>query len=189
MNEEIRIPEKVAPLLNGRCGNDDELKAIQAQSNCKITFSRESGSLARYIINYLNNIMLVTKIECYENPNDIVIEITDRCCTLNGQKESVAHAKDLINKLCNENNAGSVEMISCMSVPPAGTNGYPPYVEIMVPGSKVGLVIGKGGETIKMLQEKTGAKMVIIQDGPGQELVRKIFVITKCDPMYITFSF
>lgn len=47
MNEEIRIPEKVAPLLNGRCGNDDELKAIQAQSNCKITFSRESGSLAR----------------------------------------------------------------------------------------------------------------------------------------------
>lgn len=182
MNEEIRIPEKVAPLLNGRCGNDDELKAIQAQSNCKITFSRESGSLARYIINYLNNIVLVTKIEYYENPNDIVIEITDRCCTLNGQKESVAHAKDLINKLCNENNAGSVEMISCMSVPPAGTNGYPPYVEIMVPGSKVGLVIGKGGETIKMLQEKTGAKMVIIQDGPGQELVRKIFVITKCDP-------
>lgn len=43
----------------------------------------------------------------------------------------------------------------------------------MVPGSKVGLVIGKGGETIKSLQEKSGAKMVIIQDGPGQELVEK----------------
>lgn len=82
------------------------------------------------------------------------------------------HAKDLINKLCNEQNAGSgVETISCILIPPAGTNGYPPYLEIMVPGSKVGLVIGKGGETIKMLQEKTGAKMVIIQDGPGQELV------------------
>lgn len=79
-------------------------------------------------------------------------------------------------------------------IPPPGANGFPPYQEIMVPGSKVGLVIGKGnilrldnniylasnsnvyfivvgGETIKMLQEKTGAKMVIIQDGPGQELV------------------
>lgn len=28
---------------------------------------------------------------------------------------------------------------------------------------------GKGGETIKQLQEKSGAKMVIIQDGPQQE--------------------
>lgn len=97
---------------------------------------------------------------------------SDRVCTLSGQKESVNHAKDLISKLCNEQNAGGgVETISCVLIPPAGTNGYPPYLEIMVPGSKVGLVIGKGGETIKMLQEKTGAKMVIIQDGPGQELV------------------
>lgn len=30
-------------------------------------------------------------------------------------------------------------------------------------------IIGKGGETIKQLQEKSGAKMVIIQDGPQQE--------------------
>lgn len=42
-------------------------------------------------------------------------------------------------------------------------------VEIMVPGPKVGLIIGKGGETIKQLQEKSGAKMVVIQDGPSQE--------------------
>lgn len=84
----------------------------------------------------------------------------------------MTHAKDLLNKLCNDQNASSgIESISCILIPPAGASGYPPYQEIMVPGSKVGLVIGKGGETIKMLQEKTGAKMVIIQDGPGQELV------------------
>lgn len=110
------------------------------------------------------------------NKNNMILCALDRVCTLNGQKESVSHAKDLINKLCNENNAGSgVETISCILVPPAGAGGYPPYQEIMVPGSKVGLVIGKGGETIKMLQEKTGAKMVIIQDGPGQELVSDRF--------------
>lgn len=39
----------------------------------------------------------------------------------------------------------------------------------MVPGPKVGLIIGKGGETIKQLQERSGAKMVVIQDGPNQE--------------------
>lgn len=55
-----------------------------------------------------------------------------------------------------------------------GGGNYPPYQEIMIPGPKVGLVIGKGGETIKMLQEKTGAKMVVIQDGPGQELEKPL---------------
>lgn len=44
----------------------------------------------------------------------------------------------------------------------------------MVPGSKVGLIIGKGGETIKQLQERTGAKMVVIQDGPGQEMEKPL---------------
>lgn len=50
-----------------------------------------------------------------------------------------------------------------------GMMGHPGFVEIMIPGPKVGLIIGKGGETIKQLQEKSGAKMVVIQDGPSQE--------------------
>merc|ERR1739848_503048 len=36
--------------------------------------------------------------------------------------------------------------------------------EMSVPGHKVGLIIGKGGETIKQLQERSGAKIIIIQD-------------------------
>ena len=35
---------------------------------------------------------------------------------------------------------------------------------MLVPGHKVGLIIGKGGETIKQLQERSGAKIIIIQD-------------------------
>lgn len=50
-----------------------------------------------------------------------------------------------------------------------GGGGGRNFVEIMIPGPKVGLIIGKGGETIKQLQEKSGAKMVVIQDGPNQE--------------------
>merc|ERR550532_2758963 len=37
---------------------------------------------------------------------------------------------------------------------------------MMVPGVKVGLIIGKGGETIKQLQERSGAKIIIVQDSP-----------------------
>lgn len=50
-----------------------------------------------------------------------------------------------------------------------GGPGARSSMEIMIPGPKVGLIIGKGGETIKQLQEKSGAKMVVIQDGPNQE--------------------
>lgn len=39
----------------------------------------------------------------------------------------------------------------------------------MVPGPKVGLIIGKGGETIKHLQDTTGAKMVVVQDSNSQD--------------------
>ncbi len=38
--------------------------------------------------------------------------------------------------------------------------------EMPIPGHKVGLIIGKGGETIKQLQERSGAKIIIIQDSP-----------------------
>merc|ERR1740128_1062036 len=44
-----------------------------------------------------------------------------------------------------------------------------PNVEVMIPGPKVGLIIGKGGETIKQLQERSGTRMVVVQDGPQQE--------------------
>ncbi len=47
-----------------------------------------------------------------------------------------------------------------------GGGGGGGFFEMMVPGHKVGLIIGKGGEMIKQLQEQSGAKIVIIQDTP-----------------------
>merc|ERR1719411_588269 len=47
---------------------------------------------------------------------------------------------------------------------PGGAGGG--MFEMMVPGHKVGLIIGKGGETIKQLQERSGAKIIIVQDSP-----------------------
>ena len=53
--------------------------------------------------------------------------------------------------------------------PPRGPNFSAPtgaggsMFEMMVPGHKVGLIIGKAGDTIKQLQEQSGAKIVIIQ--------------------------
>ena len=62
-------------------------------------------------------------------------------------------------------------------------------LEIKVPGNKVGLVIGKGGETIKSLQERAGVKMVMIQDSniPSNEMkpLRITGELNKCQVCWI----
>ncbi|KAK9883998.1 hypothetical protein WA026_004933 [Henosepilachna vigintioctopunctata] len=67
-----------------------------------------------------------------------------------------------------------------------GPGGGRSFVEIMIPGPKVGLIIGKGGETIKQLQEKSGAKMVVIQDGPNQEQEKPLRI--SGDPQKVEFA-
>merc|ERR1712173_102602 len=44
-------------------------------------------------------------------------------------------------------------------------------IEFMIPGTKVGIIIGKGGETIKQLQEEFGCKMMVVQESnqPSQQ--------------------
>lgn len=51
-------------------------------------------------------------------------------------------------------------------------------VEMMIPGSKAGLVIGKNGETIKQLQEENGVKMVLIQQSSAPTVEDKPLRIT-----------
>lgn len=99
---------------------------------------------------------------------------SERTVTVRGSRESVTKGREMIQQMATQHGAGPVEIVLSITMPPPGPTGYPPYQEIMVPGAKVGLVIGKGGETIKMLQEKTGAKMVIIQDGPNQEVIKPL---------------
>eukprot|EP00118_Oscarella_pearsei_P003253 m.13589 g.13589 ORF g.13589 m.13589 type:complete len:666 (+) comp25067_c0_seq3:20-2017(+) len=73
---------------------------------------------------------------------------TDREISITGTPESVDKAKKMI-----------AEVIG-------GRCGFGDVTveEIWVPGSKVGMVIGKGGETIKRLQETAGCRIVILQD-------------------------
>ncbi|XP_044075802.1 far upstream element-binding protein 1 isoform X1 [Siniperca chuatsi] len=82
----------------------------------------------------------------------------DRSVTLTGPPESIQAAKRLLTEIVEKGRPA----------PAFNHNDGPGMTvqEIMVPASKAGLVIGKGGETIKSLQERAGVKMVMIQDGP-----------------------
>lgn len=57
----------------------------------------------------------------------------------------------------------------CMAVltlPGTVAADAPKVVEFLVPKAKVGLCIGRGGDTIKQLKEKSGTQMQMIQDDP-----------------------
>ncbi|KAK0132007.1 Far upstream element-binding protein 2 [Merluccius polli] len=82
----------------------------------------------------------------------------DRSVTLTGSPDAIQTAKRLLT-----------EIVEKGRPTPAFHHNDGPGMsvqEIMVPASKAGLVIGKGGETIKSLQERAGVKMVMIQEGP-----------------------
>ena len=100
----------------------------------------------------------------------------ERLCTLTGPMSAIAQAKMLIEGIiANEGQSRGGGGGGGMGGAPSGAGGG--LFEMLIPGHKVGLVIGKGGETIKQLQEQTGAKMIIIQD-TNQQAEQKPLRIT-----------
>ncbi|WKY14415.1 hypothetical protein Q1695_000174 [Nippostrongylus brasiliensis] len=80
-----------------------------------------------------------------------------RQCTLQGSKMAVERAKQMITDVI-------TRAASRPSNPNFATDGRAITVEMTIPATKCGLVIGKMGETIKQLQDQAGCKMVMIQD-------------------------
>ncbi|KAF6025233.1 FUBP1 [Bugula neritina] len=148
VSEEWAIPNRVVGLVIGSKG--ESITQIQAQSGCRIQIAPDPP------------------------PGQTLIE---RQVSLNGTADSIAKAKDLINKTINEAGHTSNGGI------PSDQGGEFCLVgqtttEMMIPGNKVGLVIGKGGDTIKQLQAKSNCKMMMVQDGPYQTSHEKPLRIT-----------
>ena len=134
-SEQVMVPDKMVGMIIGRGG--EQITRLQADSGCKIQMAQESGGLS------------------------------ERMCTLTGPPPAIAQAKAMIDGIISSGEGGHPGGGGGGRGGFGGGGGGPMgggQVEMMVPGHKVGLIIGKGGETIKMLQEQTGAKIVIIQE-------------------------
>ncbi|XP_020281884.1 far upstream element-binding protein 3 isoform X2 [Pseudomyrmex gracilis] len=134
----------------------EQITRLQSETGCKIQMAPESGGLP------------------------------ERVCTLTGSREAVNRAKELVLSIVNQRSRSEGIGDMNMSGNSSGMMGHPGFVEIMIPGPKVGLIIGKGGETIKQLQEKSGAKMVVIQDGPSQEQEKPLRITG--DPQKVEYA-
>ncbi|XP_076665530.1 P-element somatic inhibitor isoform X4 [Andrena cerasifolii] len=134
----------------------EQITRLQSETGCKIQMAPESGGLP------------------------------ERVCTLTGSREAVNRAKELVLSIVNQRSRTEGIGDMNMSGSSGGMMGHPGFVEIMIPGPKVGLIIGKGGETIKQLQEKSGAKMVVIQEGPSQEQEKPLRITG--DPQKVEYA-
>ncbi|KAK0403207.1 hypothetical protein QR680_016781 [Steinernema hermaphroditum] len=139
--EHIEVPDNCVGLVIGRGG--EQISQIQQSSGCRVQMAGESNATGQ------------------------------RQCTLQGNKSAVDKAREMIMEVINRagnrpppnrngladgglQNGGGGRV----SAGPGGQN----TIEVMIPGPKCGLIIGKSGETIKAIQEQAGVKMLLIQD-------------------------
>uniref|UniRef100_A0A3P8VRL9 KH-type splicing regulatory protein n=1 Tax=Cynoglossus semilaevis TaxID=244447 RepID=A0A3P8VRL9_CYNSE len=88
------------------------------------------------------------------------VGLPERGISLTGSPDAIQRAKELIDDIVSRGHES--------------TNGQGGSMqEIIIPAGKAGLIIGKGGETIRQLQERAGVKMILIQDGSQQPNVDK----------------
>ncbi|XP_054275301.1 far upstream element-binding protein 1-like isoform X4 [Macrosteles quadrilineatus] len=182
-NEDIRVPDKMVGLIIGRGG--EQISRLQSESGCKIQMAPDSGGQPERVCTLTGNAQAISRAK----------ELINAIVQQRSRTEGTGGAR--LDDM-NMGGPPSSHFDFSQTDDDDGPSNIPPFpfgnrsmkddrnddgpsnkmpfqfgnkttVEIMVPGPKVGLIIGKGGETIKQLQEKSGAKMVVIQDGPSQE--------------------
>lgn len=101
-----------------------------------------------------------------------------RMVTLEGARANVETAKILINEVVNR------------AQTPRPQYGFPraqATIDIPIPPNRCGLIIGKAGDTIRQLQEKSGCKMVLVQENQAVSDQSKPLRITG-DPQKIEIA-
>ncbi|KAI3454125.1 hypothetical protein Pfo_010788 [Paulownia fortunei] len=130
-------PSKKIEIPNGRVGviigkGGETIKYLQLQSGAKIQVTRDMDA----------------------DPNSAT-----RGVDLMGTPDQIAKAEQLINDVLSEAEAGGSGIVSRrLTGQPSGAEQF----VMKIPNNKVGLVIGKGGETIKNMQARTGARIQVI---------------------------
>ncbi|XP_061374711.1 uncharacterized protein LOC133316930 [Gastrolobium bilobum] len=81
-----------------------------------------------------------------------------RTVELMGTADAIASAEKLISEVLSEAESGGSGIVTRRLTGQAGSDEF----VMKIPNNKVGLIIGKGGETIKNMQASTGARIQVI---------------------------
>ena len=154
-NEEsiqMMVPNRTVGLIIGRGG--ETIRDLQERSGCHVNILSEDKTVSGL-----------------------------RPVNLIGTREQGNMAKELILEIVDSDSRGQAQMGGMPAGRPVMTNtgrsdaiGERINDSIMVPSGAVGMIIGKGGETIKEMQNSTGCKINVSQPS-GRDVEREIGLI------------
>ncbi|KAI0107012.1 hypothetical protein GGR51DRAFT_163322 [Nemania sp. FL0031] len=166
-DEMIEIESSLVGLIIGRQG--ENLRRVEAETACRVQFISPSGEPGPY-----------------------------RQCKITGPRARRAEAKAAINRIIEDSGMGAIARAGLdsshkggrgLGAPPAASAGAAggagpatlrdgeDCVQIMVPDRTVGLIIGRGGETIRDLQERSGCHINIVGESKSVNGLRPVNLI------------
>lgn len=151
-HEEFKVPNAVVGLVIGRGG--ENLKRIEKQTGARIQFSQ--GNYLKVSVR-LVRLLLFTTFLLLPFYKDQPPDVVERRVTITGTLEDVKSARGMVQQLVED-------AINGNSTSRRDSGSSRSTITIHIPISKVGVVIGRGGETIRDLQDRSGARINVTPD-------------------------
>lgn len=165
---QIMVPDRTVGLIIGRGG--ETIRDLQERSGCHINIVGESKS-----VNGLRPVNLIGTREAAARAKEAIMEIVDSDSrgeatgSRAGGRPAMGGRDDAPSRGAGGGQYGG-----------GGGGGDKINDVVYVPSDAVGMIIGKGGETIREMQNGTGCKINVQQGQPG-ETEREITLIGSRD--------
>ncbi|CAK4034697.1 related to P element somatic inhibitor [Lecanosticta acicola] len=152
---QIMVPDKTVGLIIGRGG--ETIKDLQERSGCHVNIVGENKS-----VNGLRPVNLIGSERATALAKELILEIVESDNRGGGTQSAAPQGRDRGYDNPNFNTRGGGGGGA------GGSSGGRDHIEktIQVPSEAVGMIIGKGGETIKDMQRTTGCKINVNQPKP-----------------------
>ncbi|KAK3320424.1 hypothetical protein B0T19DRAFT_240467 [Cercophora scortea] len=154
--ETIMIESSLVGLIIGRQG--ENLRRVESESRCRVQFVPPAS------------------------PNE-----KERPCKITGPRAQREEAREMINRIIRDSGMrnlghtgsdhGAREAARPAPAAPVALKEGEDSLQIMVPDRTVGLIIGRGGETIRDLQERSGCHINIVGENKSMNGLRPVNLI------------
>ncbi|KAK7755813.1 hypothetical protein SLS62_002098 [Diatrype stigma] len=157
---QIMVPDRTVGLIIGRGG--ETIRDLQERSGCHVNIVGESKS-----VNGLRPVNLIGPPEAAAQAKELILEIVDS--DSRNVSEGGPKGRPPKNDHFRDNGAHN------------GSGNDKINDSIYVPSEAVGMIIGKGGETIREMQNSTGCKINVSQSSGAGETQREIGLVGSRD--------